>query len=230
MQTVNLEKIESYNFRSTEAYNAIRTNIQFCGKDIKIVCITSSIPNEGKTVVSFSLATSMAESGKRVLFIDADLRKSILISRLKADTAVLGLTHYLSGLNGLEEVLCQTNIDNLDIIFTGPIPPNPSDLLDSEMFREMVVSLKDSYDYIIIDTPPLGAVIDSANVAKCCDGVIVVIQANAISYKFAQRIIKQLEKGNCKILGAILNKVELKNNKYYGKYYGNYYKTYTDKQ
>lgn len=222
MQSVNLEKIDNNNFTGTEAYNALRTNIQFCGKGIKTICLTSCIPNEGKTVVSFCLATSMAESGKRVLFIDADLRKSVLIGRLKADSAILGLTHYLSGQNELEEVLYGTNINNLDIIFTGPIPPNPSDLLDSRAFKDLVVSLKEVYDYIIIDTPPVGAVIDGVNVASCCDGVILVVQSNAISYKFAQKMVKQLERGNCRILGAILNKVVLKSNKYYGKYYGNY--------
>jgi capsular exopolysaccharide synthesis family protein len=86
----------------------------------------------------------------------------------------------------------------------------------------MIGNLKEVYDYIIIDTPPLGAVIDSAIVASCCDGVILVVQSNAISHKFARSVVKQLEKGNCKILGAILNKVDINNDKYYGKYYGNY--------
>ncbi len=234
MQSINLERVDNYNFKSNEAYNTLRTNIQFCGKDIKTICITSCTPNEGKTVVSFSLATSMAEGGKKVLFIDADLRKSILIGRLKVDKAVVGLTHYLSGINKLEEVLYQTNIENLDIIFTGPVPPNPSDLLGSEVFKNLIIAQRDIYDYIIIDTPPLGAVIDSANVAKFCDGAILVIQTNTISYKFAQRVVKQLEKGNCRILGAILNKVEFKHNGYYGKYhgsyYGNYYNSYSRKE
>ncbi len=226
MQSINLSRVDNYSFRSNEAYNTLRTNIQFCGKDIKAICITSCTPNEGKTVVSFSLAASMAEGGKKVLFIDADLRKSILIGRLKVDKAVSGLTHYLSGINELEEIIYQTNVENLDIIFTGPVPPNPSDLLGSEEFRKLIASGREVYDYIIIDTPPLGAVIDSANVAKFCDGVILVIQTNTISYKFAQRVIKQLEKGNCRILGAILNKVEFKHKGYYGKYHGNYYGNY----
>lgn len=222
MQSVKLERIESYTSPNTEVYNAIRTNIQFCGKSIKTICLTSSIPNEGKSVVSFSLASSMSESGKKVLFIDADLRKSVLLGRLKAESAVLGLTHYLTGQNELEEVLYTSNIAKPDIIFTGPVPPNPSELLNSNLFRELLLKLKEVYDYIIIDTPPLGAVIDSAIVASCCDGVILVVQSNAISHKFARSVVKQLEKGNCKILGAILNKVDVKNDKYYGKYYGNY--------
>ncbi len=220
MQSVKLERME--NFKNIEAYNAIRTNIQFCGKAIKTICLTSCIPNEGKSIVSFSLASSMAESGKKVLFIDADLRKSVLLGRLKAESAVLGLTHYLTGQKELEEVLYTSDLEHPDIIFTGPVPPNPSELLNSKLFREMIGNLKEVYDYIIIDTPPLGAVIDSAIVASCCDGVILVVQSNAISHKFARSVVKQLEKGNCKILGAILNKVDINNDKYYGKYYGNY--------
>jgi capsular exopolysaccharide synthesis family protein len=213
----------SVDFRGHEAYNTLRTNVQFCGKEIKTICITSCTPNEGKSVVSFRLATSMAEGGKKVLFIDADLRKSVLINRLKIDQTVVGLSQYLSGMNTLDEVLYHTNIENLDIIFTGPIPPNPSDLLGSKVFSNLIQAQRDKYDYIFIDTPPLGVVIDSANVSEYCDGALLVIQTNTISYKFAQRVIKQLEKGRCRVLGAILNKVDLKHHGYYGKYYGKYY-------
>ncbi len=226
MQTINLERINNFNFRSNEAYNALRTNIQFCGKDIKTICITSGTPGEGKTLVSFRLATSMADGGRKVLFIDADLRKSTLPGRLKVDSAILGLTHYLTGINKLGKILYRTNIKNLDIIFTGPLPSNPTDLLDRELLKDLIESLRKIYDYIIIDTPPLGAVIDSASVVRYCDGVCLVVQSNKISYKFAQKIIKQLEKSNCKILGVILNKVELKHYGYYGKYYAKCYNAY----
>ncbi|MDF2589536.1 MAG: capsular exopolysaccharide family [Anaerocolumna sp.] len=223
MQSINIQKMLSVDFRGHEAYNTLRTNVQFCGKEIKTICITSCTPNEGKSVVSFRLATSMAEGGKKVLFIDADLRKSVLINRLKIDQTVVGLSQYLSGMNTLDEVLYHTNIENLDIIFTGPIPPNPSDLLGSKVFSNLIQAQRDKYDYIFIDTPPLGVVIDSANVSEYCDGALLVIQTNTISYKFAQRVIKQLEKGRCRVLGAILNKVDLKHHGYYGKYYGKYY-------
>ena len=229
MQVINFERTANFNFSSNEAYNTLRTNILFCGKSVKTICITSCTPNEGKTVVSFHLATSMAESGKKVLFIDADLRKSVLIGRLKLDKATKGLSEYLSGMNQLEEIIYHTNIENLDVIFTGPIPPNPSDLLGSETFKKLVDSQRDLYDYVIIDTPPLGLVIDSANVSEFCDGAILVIQAKAISYKFAQKVVKQLEKGNCRILGAVLNKVGMKQNRHYGTYYGSYYGSYYGK-
>lgn len=222
MLQINLERIQKLDFRSNEAYKLLRTNIQFCGSDIKTICFTSCLPNEGKSNVSFNLAVSFAEGGKRVIFIDADLRRSVIVGRYKPDQAVMGLTHYLSGQNMLGEILYETNAPNLDIIFTGPVPPNPAELLGSDSFFDLLRFLREEYDYIIIDTPPLGSVIDSAIVAEHCDGVVFVIEANIISYKFAQRVKKQLEKGNCRILGAVLNKVQLNNSRY--KYYGKKYK------
>ncbi len=222
---VSLEMINKIGYRGNEAYKLLRTNIQFCGGDIKVVCFTSCLPNEGKSSVSFHTAVSFAESGKRTLFIDADLRRSVTVGRYKPDRAVLGLTHYLSGQNGLEEILYSTNISNLDMIFTGPISPNPAELLDSEYFDDLLRILREEYDYIIIDTPPLASVVDGSIISKHCDGLVLVIEANAVSYKLAQKVMKQLEKGKCKILGAVLNKVDLKMGQF--NYYGRKYKKYT---
>ena len=222
MQSINFGKLDKLDFQSHEAYNTLRTNIQFCGKEIKTVCITSCTPAEGKSMVSFRLAVSLTEIGKKVLFIDADLRRSVLVGRLKVDQAILGLTHYLSGMNTLEEVVYQTNIVNFDIILAGPAAPNPSELLDSIVFETFINTVREIYDYILIDTPPLGVVIDGLNVAKYCDGTILVIETNKISYKYVQQVRKQLEKGKCKLLGAVLNKVN-KKRRYYGNYMGEYY-------
>jgi capsular exopolysaccharide synthesis family protein len=227
MIQINLEKNFKLDFKSNEAYKQLRTNILFCGRDIKVVCFTSSLPNEGKSNVSFNLAVSFAESDKKVLFIDADLRRSIILGRYKPDQAVMGLTHYLSGMNSLDEVLYETNIPNLDMIFTGPVPPNPAELLGSDIFVELLHTLREEYDYVIVDTPPLGSVIDSVIIAEHCDGAVLVIEANAISYKFVQKVKSQLEMGKCKILGAVLNKVDLnKEHQYYGKKYKRYEKQY----
>lgn len=227
MLQINLEKINQLNFRSNEAYKSLRTNIQFCGSDVKMICITSSLPNEGKSNVSFNLAKSLAESGKKVIFIDADLRRSVIVGRYKPDQSVLGLTHYLSGQNELSEVLYESNIENLDIIFTGPVPPNPAELLGSQNFNELLTVFRKVYDYIIIDTPPIGSVIDSAIVAEQCDGVVLVVEANKISYKYAQKMLRQLEKGHTKVLGAVLNKYDF-SGKSYGYGYNGKYKEYKD--
>lgn len=224
MFQVNLERLQELDFKSNEAYKSLRTNIMFCGNDIKLICITSCLPNEGKSVVSFHLAISLAQSGKKVAFLDGDLRRSIMVGRYKPDQAVSGLTHYLSGQSYREEIIYDTNIENLSIIFTGPVAPNPAELLSSVLFAELLQELRKYYDYIIIDSPPLGRVIDSAIIAEHCDGVVLVIEANAISYKLAQKVKNQLQRGNIRILGAILNKVEASSTNY--KYYGRKYKKY----
>ena len=213
-------------FRVREAYKTLRTNIQFCGFDVKVIAITSCQPDEGKSSVSMNLAMSLAEAGKKVILIDADLRKSVMIGRYKINKSIKGLSHYLSGQNSLEEVVCGTNVDNLKIIFSGPVPPNPAELLGSRAFGELLGQLRSVSDYVIIDTPPLGSVIDSAVISQHCDGVALVVAANSDSYKFAQSVKDQLEKAGSRILGVILNKVDMSGNSYYGKYYGKYYGEY----
>ena len=217
---------DDLDYRSNEAYKALRTNIQFCGDDIKVISLTSCTPNEGKSSISFNMAMSFVDNGKRVVIVDADLRKSVLIARYKVGKICCGLTHYLSGQNELEDTIHHTDVENLDIIFCGSYSPNPAELLSHVRFEAMLNKLREEYDYIIIDTPPLGSVIDGAIVAKSVDGAIIVIEANAISYRFAQNVKEQLDKTNCRILGVVMNKVPMDRKKYYGKYYGKYYSKY----
>lgn len=223
METVSINKITKKNFQLEEAYKTLRSNIQFSGSDIKVIGFTSSQPDEGKSSVSLNLAVSLAELGKKVMFIDGDLRKSVLLGRYRINKPIKGLTHYLSGLNSLNQVIYSANMDNLHLIFSGQIPPNPSELLNGDIFSDLITDLRKEYDYIIIDTPPLGAVIDAAIIAQKCDGMILVIESNTISYKFAQKVKEQLDKTETKILGAVLNKVDMSDSGYYGKYYGKYY-------
>lgn len=215
-------KVKELDYHIDEAIKTIRTNISFCGDDIKSIVVTSCIPGEGKSTVSFELARSLADSGKKVIFLDSDLRKSALIGRFKVAKGLRGFTHFLSGQNQIGEVLFETNIKNLHVIFAGPVPPNPAELLGNNRFQILLNALREKYDYIIIDTAPLGSVIDSAIVAKVCDGAMLVTESNKISYKFAQKIKKQLEKSDCKILGVALNKVKQEKSSYYNKYYGKY--------
>jgi len=229
MEQITFIKRDDLDYRTNEAYKTLRTNIQFCGNEIRVIAFTSCTPNEGKSSVSFNLAVSFAEEGKKVVLIDADLRKSVLIGRYKVGEIDAGLTHILSGQNNLEEVLYHTDINNLDIIFSGTHSPNPAELLNSGRFTAMLDTLRAKYDYVIIDTPPLGSVIDSAIVSKACDGAILVIEANSISSRFAQTVKGQLEKSNCRILGTVLNKVPMEKNGYYGRYYGRYYGKYYGK-
>ena len=222
MPTINIERINKLDYRCSEAYKTLRTNIQLCGSDMKVIMFTSSTPNEGKSSVSFNLAVSLAESGKKVIFIDADLRKSVLVGRYKINKAIKGLTHYLSGMNKFDEVICTTNVENLYAVFSGIVPPNPSELLNNTSFDTLIRALRDIYDYVIIDTPPLGSVTDASIVAQKCDGAVLVVAADMVSYKFVQKSLDQLKLTQCKILGCVLNKVDLSGDSYYGKYYGNY--------
>jgi capsular exopolysaccharide family len=221
MKIVTVKK-EKLDYRAEEAFKSLRTNIQFCGEDKKVIVITSSMPSEGKSSVSLNLAVSLTEVGKRVLFIDADLRKSMLAGRLKAIGRIQGLTHFLSRQEELDKIVYETDISNLRLILAGAVPPNPAELLGGVLFDEMLAKVRQEYDYVIIDTPPLGSVIDSAVIARKCDGAILVIESDAISYRFVQSVKQQLSKSGCPILGAVLNKVDFNANVKYGKYYGEY--------
>ena len=144
-----------------------------------------------------------------MLLIDADLRKSVLVGRYKIGAVEAGLTNFLAGQAELDEALHETNVENMHLILSGPYAPNPAELLGTEKFQKTIEKFRKEYDYVLIDCPPLGSVIDAAIVAQQTDGVILVVEDNAISYRFAQGVKAQLEQSNCKILGAVLNKVPM---------------------
>lgn len=217
-QKVVLTDIRKKDYFYEEAIKTLRTNIQFTGKNVKTIMFTSCFPNEGKSDVTFQLCQEIGNMGKRVLLIDADIRKSAYVSRYRIKQKVNGLSQYLSGQLAKEFLIYQTNFLNVEIIFAGPMAPNPSELLEEEAFRELLAEVRTHYDYIIIDTPPVGSVIDAAIIAKESDGAVLVIESERVSYKVAQKAMEQLEKTGCKILGAVLNKVNIEKNKYYGKY------------
>lgn len=216
------EMQDDYNYE--EAIKTLRTNIQFCGSNIRAVLFTSSLPDEGKSDISFALARSLAQIGKKTILIDADIRKSVLVERYHLVQELFGLSQYLSGQKELEEVIYQTNEENLSVIFAGPYSPNPAELLEEDLCGRMFEALRSYYDYIIVDTPPMGNLIDGAIVARHCDGAVMVIESGAISYRLEQKVKGQLEKSGCRILGVVLNKVDVQAKGYYGKYgrYGRY--------
>lgn len=220
-------KTPKLDYYGAEAIKSLRTNLQFCGSDKKAIVFTSCTQNEGKTRTILNLGIALSEIGKKVLLLDADLRKSVLLGRCHTTTPVKGLTHFLSKQEVLKDVICTTNVPNFDIIFAGPVPPNPAELLSQKYFGMMLETLRNYYDYILIDSPPLGNVIDSAVIASHCDGSIFIIESGWNSYRFAQDTKAQLEKTGCPILGVVLNKVDVHNQKYYGKYgkYGKYGET-----
>lgn len=215
-------KTEMLSYECDEAFKALRTNLQFCGADKKVIAFTSCTPDEGKSTVVHYLAMSLASTGKKVLLVDADLRKSVMAGRYAISSPVKGLSHFLSGQASLQEVMCDTDMDTLNVILAGPVPPNPSELLAGETFRRMLMEARELYDYVLIDCPPLGGVIDCAIAARYSDGAVIIVEAETISYRFVQEIKEQLEKSECPILGVVLNKVDIRGQKYYYNYYKKY--------
>lgn len=218
MRKVQLTMPES-DQRFDEAMKTLRTNIQFSGADIRTIMMTSTEPNEGKSEITFHTALSFANTGKRVLLIDADIHKSVLTTRYHLDQEVDGLSQYLTGQKRAEEVIYGTNVENFDILFSGPYAPNPAELFESSLMRELLEEAAKHYDYVLVDTPPVGSLIEGAIIAQYCDGAILVIKSGAISYKRVQRVKRQVEKSGCRMLGAVLNMVNTSKGSYYNSYY-----------
>jgi len=228
MKNTVLHEQSNFSYYVKEAFKSLRTNFLFSGSDVKTVLITSCVKNEGKSMVSVELARSISLSERKVLIVDCDLRKSVLSARYTdMEGEIVGLSEYLSGQTTYDEILYSTQNENLDIIFSGAVPPNPVELLGSSKFQSLVKDVKEKYDYVIFDAPPLGAVIDASVISAFCDGAALVISSNEIGYRFAREVKNQLEKGHCKILGAILNRVPTKSSSYYSRYYKKYYGKYS---
>lgn len=214
-----------------EAMKTLRTNLQFSGKSNKVVLLTSVHSNEGKSDISFNLAVELGKAGKKVLLIDADIRKSVYKSRYDIKEETQGLSQYLSGqVEQIDQVVYKTNYENLYIILAGPYAPNPTEMLGDEQFGQLLKAARQVFEYVIVDTPPLGTVVDAAVIAQYCDGALMVVESDSTSYRACQKVKGQLERSGCKLLGAVLNKVSTKSRSSYysryGRYYGNKYGRY----
>lgn len=209
-------------FRVNEALNMLRGNIQMSGYNLKVIAITSALAHEGKSSIAFRLACSMAGLNKRVLYLDCDIRNSRTASRYKIAGKRMGLSEYLCGKTPKESIIFHTEDPWLDMIFTGAKAPNPSELVSGRLFRELMAYVRQTYDYVIADTPPLNAVIDGLLIAKQCDGAILVIESGFTERAQAEKAREQLQYANIKILGAVLNKADVNKHRYgYGYGYGN---------
>lgn len=228
MESVKLLNLKEPTYAMKESLRTLKTNLQFCGRDIKTILVTSAVANEGKSTVTMELARSLTASGKNVLILDTDMRKSVLVGRHQAEATngeIRGLSHYLSGLCKLDEALYATNIQQLYMIFAGTIVPNPTEMLEKTYFESLLEFAREHFDYVLIDTPPLTAAIDAAVIAEKCDGAILVVAQGKTSSRLIKGIKKQLEASGVKILGVVLNKINMRKNSYYGyrSYYGKYY-------
>ncbi|HEW6819493.1 TPA: capsular polysaccharide biosynthesis protein Cps4D [Streptococcus pneumoniae] len=209
--------------KAEEYYNALCTNIQLSGDKLKVISVTSVSPGEGKTTISVNIAWSFARAGYKTLLIDGDTRNSVISGFFKSREKITGLTEFLSGTADLSHGLCDTNIENLFVVQSGSVSPNPTALLQSKNFNDMIETLRKYFDYIIVDTAPIGIVIDAAIITQKCDASILVTATGEANKRDVQKAKQQLKQTGKLFLGVVLNKLDISVDKYgvYG-FYGNY--------
>src|SRR6056297_164072 len=214
-----------------EAYRTLRTNLKFASldKEIKSIVVTSTIAGEGKSMTISNLATAIAQTGSKVLLVDTDFRKP-MIHKIARKPNADGLADVLINKSDYRNSVKISRTKNLDLLFSGLIPPNPSELLGSKSMLQFIEAAKRDYDYIIFDTPPVALVTDAAILANEVDGVILVTSFGMVDYDIAKRAVELLKNANANILGSVLNKIPLNRGgysyyKYYSAYYGEYEKT-----
>jgi protein-tyrosine kinase len=200
----------------SEQYRTIRTNIQFSTVDrsIRSILVTSSVPGEGKSTTSANLAVVFAQQGKKVLFIDADMRKPTVHYTFRLDNHV-GLTNVLTKQISLEFAVKSTEQENLDVLTSGPIPPNPAELLGSRSMEELLEQAFTQYDLVLFDTPPVLVVTDAQILANLCDGIVLVVSSGKTEIEAAQKAKEALANAKGKLLGVVLNNKKIKESQYY---------------
>ncbi|MFQ7596841.1 CpsD/CapB family tyrosine-protein kinase [uncultured Clostridium sp.] len=204
---------------SAEAYRSLRTSIKFSSVDkpIKTIVVTSSIPGEGKSTISGNLAITLSQSGARVLLIDCDLRKPSIHKKFRVVND-LGLTDILVDKCSLKDVIKKID-EYLFMITAGTIPPNPSEIVGSNSMEDLIKELSLSFDYIVMDTPPVIPVTDPLLLAAKSDATIIVVRARKTKEKIIRQAYDELIKVNSNIIGSILNDSETKTNNSYYEYY-----------
>lgn len=232
MREVTLKSIPELPFDVKESLNQLRISLDLCGKDIKVIMVTSSMPNEGKSFVAMNLWRMMAEVGVKTALIDCDLRNSEMRTKygvsVNNSEKMYGIVHYLAGRAELDQVVYRTSIPNGYIVPMATNIPNPSILLESRQFENLISACKKTFDYVIVDTPPLGSVADALNVATHCDGSLLVVRSAETPRKVVSNSVELLRRTGKPLLGMVLNRVQVgkrSNSYYYSRYYryGGYY-------
>ena len=232
MKQLKITKFPALDYAGNEAFNTLSTNLSFAGASVKKIMITSCHAAEGKSYLSMNLMRTLAQRGIKVALVDADLRRSMVNSDygLKYEDGRSdgkGLSHFLAGMVGMDEVIYQTDIPNAIMVPVGRDVPNPLALLTNSHFAELLDMLARMADYVIVDAPPVGVVIDAAEIAKACDGTLIAVNYNDVSRQELLDVKQQIEQTGCPILGTVLNQVDYDNymgRKYYKSYskYGKY--------
>lgn len=226
-----VELIPHTNARSpiAEAYRALRTSLLLASANSpKVIVITSSFAREGKTTTSVNLATVLAQMGKPVLLLDADLRRPRL-QKVFRGKMNLGLVNYLAANIPLDDIIQPTEVPNLSVVLSGPIPPNPSELLASDRMKHLIEEMRERFAYVIFDSPPVLAVTDAIVLAARADGVVLCVHGGKTPRDLVQRSAERLRQANIPVLGAILNNLDLHQYGYtYRKSYYDYYESADD--
>ncbi|MBQ9007878.1 MAG: CpsD/CapB family tyrosine-protein kinase [Clostridia bacterium] len=242
MKQCIIGNLSPLDYTGEESLNTICANLLFAGRDKKVFIVTSCTASEGKSHTVMHIARNLAERGRRICIVDADLRRSMNVStyriRTEDGSPWTGLAHYLAGYNEMPEVVYQTNIPRLYFIPIGRELVNPIRLLDTEDFNDLLRRLAKEFDMVLIDAPPVGVVVDAAVIASRCDGCIFVIEYNKTHRREINAAQRQIENSGCPMLGCILNKVDVNslsskhyyNRSYRSHYYSNYYKKDKDKR
>lgn len=221
---------ENSKFQMREDYKALRTNISFSFSThgSKVISVTSSSRREGKSTTAINLAISYASLGERVLLIDGDFRLPTVASklRIRKKEGLKGMTDYLVGNANIDEVLLWNKQHGIYVICAGTIPPDPTRLLQSAELEEIINQLKKSFTYIIIDCPPIGAVIDAALISRFVDGYILVVRHMQTEHKGIAAMLEQLERAKANVLGFVYTNAPVEGKKYYQKYGGAYSSAY----
>lgn len=205
-------------FSVAEAYKTIRTNLMFVlpNRSKKTIAISSSLPGEGKSTTALNVGISFSQLEQRVLLIDGDMRNPTIYKKLKINNSK-GLSSILVGFCELDEAV-KNVYPNFDVLTSGPLPPNPAELLGSDNMSELLKVLEEYYDYIIIDTPPINVVADALILAPKTEGLVMVIKQGVSTHEQLKKTLSSIEFANVKLLGTILNGVKMDNKQYSYKY------------
>ena len=241
MNHLKITRFPELDYRCAEAMNTLCTNLSYSGKDIKTILITSRYEDEGKSMISMNLLRSLAGLRKKVVLLDADLRRSCLTRthRMKFESVrTNGLAQYLADLCPIDDILYETDIPNAYIVPVGRTVASPLNLLNAEEMPILMQKLRDEFDYIIVDTPPAGIVVDAVDIAKHCDGALIVVSYMRGKCHDVVEVRDMILKTGCRVLGTVMNNVEfnsLSNKHYYyssGQYasHYDYRKRYEEKE
>lgn len=208
MEKVILSIPTYVNEKDIDIYRRLRTKLELATENNKVVTIVSSLPREGKTTVALNLAMSLSDIGKKILFLDGDLRGSDIIKKYQISEDLVGLVSYLSGESSIENIICASDKKNLDFILCNQSSTISTELLDSVKFRGLMLQLRNDYDYIIIDTPALEEAIDAIIIARESDSAILVVEENRANQNVVKRNLELLKEAQSQVLGVVLNKVQ----------------------